>query len=331
MESATLIFFRPDTPALSNVQAGLIEDDLANSNDVERLATALIHENQNDYKAAAEIYISLLEKGNVKAYNQLLSMLRELRGTQQVFDYCIEEVNGKSPATLWVLGTMYLYGYGIGQNFLLACENFEKSALQGFAAAYCGLGKLHYYGYEVEQNYATASGWFKKAIEQNFVPAWCDLGILYSRGNGVTKNYASAFNYFEKAAEHGVSEAWCELALLYYKGHGVARDYVIAREYFEKVEKELAQAQYNLGFIYEYGQGVTQDNSRALEYYKKAAARKSVAAKGKILKMCLDGRALKIDVVFAFRQLAKAAKEGNIEARNKILEIRLNEPAWQNQ
>ncbi|USA46655.1 sel1 repeat family protein [Acinetobacter sp. C26M] len=64
------------------------------------------------------------------------------------------------------VGSMYVMGDGVAQNFLEAGSWYRKSAEQGNAIAQYRLGILYYYGVGVPKDHNKALEWLKKSSDQ---------------------------------------------------------------------------------------------------------------------------------------------------------------------
>ncbi|WP_201576018.1 tetratricopeptide repeat protein [Psychrobacter sp. H8-1] len=132
------------------------------------------------------------------------------------------------------LGTMYVKGDEVLQDYDKAVYWYEKAAEQGDAAAQIGLGMSYYSGEGVPQNSTKAAEFFESAAEQGLADAQHNIAIMYSNGVGVRQNYNTAFKWYEKAANQGVGESMLSLAWMYHKGEGVRQDNVQAKEWYGK-------------------------------------------------------------------------------------------------
>jgi hypothetical protein len=96
------------------------------------------------------------------------------------------------------------------------------------------LGSLYLNGLGVAQDYAKARELYERAADKGDALAMNNVGVLYENGLGVAQDYAKARELFEKAADKGSALAMRNLGLIYFHGQGVAQDYVKAREWLEK-------------------------------------------------------------------------------------------------
>lgn len=112
------------------------------------------------------------------------------------------------------LGNLYMKGYGVEQDYIIARRWYLKAAAQNNATAQGKLGLMDYYGLGVEENPAEAARWFQQAAERGEPGAASILGSLYAAGDGVEKDKAQAYLWYTVALERGNQEAEASRAAL---------------------------------------------------------------------------------------------------------------------
>jgi TPR repeat protein len=138
------------------------------------------------------------------------------------------------------LGTIYLDGVGVAQDYAKAREWLEKAVDKGNMRA---MGKLAVL-YDMTDDYAKAREWAEKAADKGDTSAMIYLAVVYQGGRGVAQDDAKAREWYEKAADKGNASAMMLLGLLYEHREG---DYAKAREWYEKAaDKGYAEAKANL-------------------------------------------------------------------------------------
>ena len=65
------------------------------------------------------------------------------------------------------------------------------------------LGTMYVEGRGVPQDYAEAMRWYRKVAEQGHASAQYNLAFLYGHGEGVPRNHVEAFKWFSLSARNG--------------------------------------------------------------------------------------------------------------------------------
>ena len=157
---------------------------------------------QKDYNAAVQYFYASIERGYIKAMNEL--------------GYCYE------------------HGLGVLKNHAEAVKWYRKSAEQGYAQGEINLGYCYQYGKGVEKDYAEAVKWYRKAADQGAAHGQHNLAVCYFNGYGVTQNYAEGFNWTKKAAEQGYVQAYGNMGWCYENGKGVAKNRKTAVSWYKR-------------------------------------------------------------------------------------------------
>lgn len=79
--------------------------------------------------------------------------------------------------------------------------------MQGHAEGQYQLGSMYLAGTGVLQDFPTALKWFEKAAQQNHAAAQYRLGLAYYNGHGVGVDKTKAYFWFNLAAAQGQREA----------------------------------------------------------------------------------------------------------------------------
>lgn len=157
-------------------------------------------------------------------------------------------------------------------NYREAINNYRKISTQGNVVAQQLLGSLYMSGTGIEQDYDKALYWLKKAAEQDEAIAQYYLGLLYFEGKGVKQDFPIAIEWLHKSADHEHALAQYQLGNMYLNGTGVKQQYFMAAHWFRKAaNQQIATAQLQLGNLYYYGKGLAKNQEEALRWYKKAA------------------------------------------------------------
>lgn len=174
----------------------------------------------------------------------------------------------KNPQTAegqYIIGMIYLKGYGVDRNYRKAIKLLKKAGYQGHIKAADELsfeylwkkpkeadmwheiaisrnpnelfnrGNKFYYGEEyIKLDYVKAAELYQKAADQGHAEAQFKLGTMYADGLGVPKDYNKAAELYQKAADQGNTEAICKLASMYYYGFGKKKNYNKAEELYQR-------------------------------------------------------------------------------------------------
>lgn len=161
---------------------------------------------KEDYKRAAEIYLSLKE-------------------------------SDLTPEAMYRLGILYEEGNGVARDDAQAVYWYQVAANAGYSYAMFNLGMMYYGGTGILQNYNKAIEWYQKAAEAGDSDGMYYLATMYRKGEGVSKNFGEAIKWFQKSAETGDSDAMCALGHMYKKGEGISQDFGKAMEWYQKAAK----------------------------------------------------------------------------------------------
>lgn len=135
------------------------------------------------------------------------------------------------------IGTMYLRGEGVEQNFGTAMAWFKRGLENGDALCQHQIGLMYLHGYGVPQDAFKAASYFKSAAEQDFPASQIRLGALFLDQGDVQ----AASKYFELAARWGWMEAFYYLAEMAHHGVGRERHCGIALAYYKMVAERAEE------------------------------------------------------------------------------------------
>jgi len=224
------------------------------------------------------------------------------------------------------VGSMYVHGHGVAQDFAEAAKWWRKAAEQGFAAAQFNLAEFCAHGLGVPQDYAEAVKWYRKAAEQNLAAAQFSLASCYAKGQGLAKDDAEAVNWYHKAAEQGDPRAQVNLGVSYEQGSGLTKDYAQAMKWYRKAaEQGLSVAQCNLASMYENARSGAKDDAEAARWYRKAAEQGDTNGQLSLGDAYANGYGVPKNYIEAYKWLSLAASQGDEPVRNDLsnLEMRM--------
>lgn len=132
------------------------------------------------------------------------------------------------PKSEYFLGTLFIKGQGVKQNYADGTKWLTRAAQHGLAVAQFSLGSMYESGEGVPLDLNEAVRWYREAAELGESMAQYNLGLLYAAGKGVKKNLAEARRWMHRSAEQGEARAYHNLGVLYLNGLGGPRDYLQA-------------------------------------------------------------------------------------------------------
>lgn len=132
---------------------------------------------------------------------------------------CLENVIAQGNYTgndLFVLGQLYLYGFGTEANGEKAVKALERAAFEfDNVDAMILLGNLF-----VDNDRLAGKYWYSQASQKGSLEGQLRLANIY-RYSEADQNLALALNLYQAAANQGSAQAQYELALIYAMGIGV--------------------------------------------------------------------------------------------------------------
>jgi len=171
-----------------------------------------------------------------------------------------------------LLGTMYIKGRGVPQDYGLGMRWMRIAADKGLADAQNEMGIL----YEAE-----AVKWFRLAADQGLVLAQHNLADAYALGLGAPQDFGQALKWYRLAADQSSSYAENVIGIAYERGLSVAQDDAEAFRRYRRAANKIYERpgdtwihspQYNIGAMYASGRGTAQDYLQALMWFTLAAA-----------------------------------------------------------
>lgn len=161
--------------------------------------------------------------------------------------------------------------------FLSACHNeirqLKSEAEGGSLVAQNEMGTRFVSGLGLEQNYTNALKWYNLAADKGYAVSQFNLAGMYEQGLGVETNLVKAAEWYLRAAERGHAESQFCLAVMFEQGTGVDRDILEAVKWYQQSsEKNYPFAQNNLSMILLGGRGVPRDLIRAYKWATLAGA-----------------------------------------------------------
>lgn len=167
----------------------------------------------------------------------------------------------KDPGDLYVLGGMYFQGLTVPADKEKAIKLYEMSADGGNVDAMVRLGIIYMLGDGAEKDRSKSFSWFGKAADAGDNDSRYFLALHYSRGWGTEKNPSEAVRLCILSADAGCLGAMTELGIWYREGkNGLPTDVDESLRWLRKaVDRDYADAIYEVGCMYAFGEGVPKD------------------------------------------------------------------------
>lgn len=127
----------------------------------------------------------------------------------------------------YMLGIMFLYGYGTKKEPNIALKYFVSAFELGKIQTCRALGDLFFQGTfdNGRQNIDKAIEWYLRGVDKQVLSCIEVLGDCYYFGFGVAIDYELAFDFYKTAAEKGSANAAFMLGTMYSSGQSVKKNY----------------------------------------------------------------------------------------------------------
>lgn len=216
----------------------------------------------------------------------------------------------------YMLGMMYLQGYGVETDLVRAKELLLKAAEGGDVQGMFRMGYELKHGTFGESDPESAANWYQKASALGYGSASNNLAFLYVDGVGVSKNPAEAVRLLELAVEQGATDSAVRLARLYASDRLGAPDYAKAAQWYEKaIELKNEDALNELADLYFDGKLTgAPDYLKAIEYYELSAAENNSSSMTQLGNIYFQGYGVEKDILKAEQYFIKASWYGNSNA-----------------
>lgn len=216
----------------------------------------------------------------------------------------------------FVLGTLYLNGWGIKKSAKLALDNFKMAAAFGNEGAMNQMGFIFMGNEGIEENPEQSFYWFNEAAKKGDDGGMFNLGYCYKNGYGVEADVEKAAELFKKSAELGVVDAMFELGLYYQE---TLVDFSKAKMWYQKAaELENADAQNQLAVIYA---DIENNYKEAIKWYKKAMKQDDPWAYRNYAFCLWNGNGVKENKQKAMEMMQKAITLGHPDAEKELQEM----------
>lgn len=195
-------------------------------------AEPLIKENHDEAeKRMLEAFQDYKDAGTASMLAHLYAFSETKSDYKKAFEYATIAAEDDESQGYFVLGALYLNGWGVDKNINLALENFKMAAADGDETAMNQIGYIYMGDEGIDANPEQSFYWFNEAAKKGSDVGMFNLGYCYKNGFGVEEDAEKAAECFKKAAEMGYEEAMIELGEYY---QSVLVDYKKAKMWFTK-------------------------------------------------------------------------------------------------
>jgi uncharacterized protein len=162
---------------------------------------------------ALQYYLQAAGQGDAEAQLIAGGMLYRGMGTdpnpREAFKLLLSaaEVGMHSPESLSIIGTMYLQGAVVPQNFIQAKTYLSMAADQGDLVAMKHLAYMLFNGLGGKKDYGRALTLYTKAGLHGDAEAQANTGLMYATGAGTMRDRTRAYAWYSLAASQGDSQA----------------------------------------------------------------------------------------------------------------------------
>ncbi|KAF9402636.1 hypothetical protein BGZ76_007275, partial [Entomortierella beljakovae] len=179
---------------------------------------------QNITDALKELEIRLTNNENISfdhfKYSLSLACTEFSNISQKEIESYLDIAECKEPMMQFYIGSLYLIGEVVSQDYSKAMEWYLKAAEQGHAGTQYDVGIMYRKGQGVQQDYSKAMEWCLRAAEQGLASAQFNIGVMYHNGQGVPQDYSKAMEWYLRAVEQGHVGALCNIGGMYDEGQG---------------------------------------------------------------------------------------------------------------
>jgi uncharacterized protein len=167
-----------------------------------------------NYAKALVLYQQAAERGDAEAQFVTGGMLYQGQGIEEPdkrggFKWLLKaaEQGRVSPESLTIIGSMYLRGNSVPQNYIEAKKWLGQAAQKGNMAAQNELAYLYYYGLGGNRDYKKALELYEQAALQGDAMAQANTGLMYASGTGTDTDKARGYAWYSLAASRGNTAA----------------------------------------------------------------------------------------------------------------------------
>jgi len=238
----------------------------------------------------------------------------------------------------YLLGVEYEISYRLKKDLALSIKLYQFAADNGHILAKYRLGTFYTRGLVVKSNQNEACNLYEESL--TYPGSAYNLATCYQNGEGRKKNLRLAHKYFKVAAnnKHLISQA--SVGMDYEYARGVSQNYLKARSWYKKAIQNSYKsendyglefnskmpkwkniAKFNLSQMLYSGQGGKVDKREGFKLLREAASSGFSVAQNSLGVVYTTGNGVKKDNHKAKLWFEKAAKQGNIDAKNNLKKL----------
>lgn len=208
------------------------------------------------------------EDGNAPAQFQLALYENEAQHIDESIRWLQKAADQGDADAQNALGSSYIQGVGVPQNFARATELIRQAALQGHLEAQTNMGDLCSAGIGLPKNNLEAVKWYRLAAQKGYARAQNSLGISYMDGTLPLDRAAAQF-WFEKSAAQNDAHGQYLLGCIY-AGEDPPNEKKAFELFLKAARQGLAEAEANAGFCYYNGAGTEKNLQQAVHWLRNA-------------------------------------------------------------
>ena len=275
---------------------------------------------EQDHSEAEKRMLELYKEYDNGDAAQLLAELyafsEEKCDYKKAFEYATIAAEDDQERGYFVLGALYLNGWGVEKNVNLALDNYKMAAAHGDETAMNQIGFIFMGDEGIEENPEQSFYWFNEAAKKGSDVGMFNLGYCYKNGFGVETDVEQAAEWFKKSAELGYVDAMCELGEYYQE---TLVDFNKAKMWYLKAaELGNAEAQNKLGVLH---YDIDNDYKEAIKWFTKAMEQNNSEAYRNYAVCLWDGKGAMENKKKAMEMMQKAISLGHPDAEKELNEM----------
>ncbi|AYV81927.1 MAG: hypothetical protein Harvfovirus79_6, partial [Harvfovirus sp.] len=143
---------------------------------------------------------------------------------------------------VYMLGYYHYFGLGVGINYSVAFDYFQKGVELGDPEAMYMVGESYYFGHGRIYSGDHGLSWYIRSSDLGNTKAMIKIGLIYANGYGVEKSLDGAIHWYKKCADLGDAEGLFHLACTYESFATAKTDLIALKYYFKASNANLSDA-----------------------------------------------------------------------------------------